>query len=183
MKIGYARVSTQDQSLDVQIIALQAAKCDIIYQDKISSIRVRPELDKALQAINKGDTFIVYKLDRLGRSLTDLVNKLDYISKKHAEFVSIKDQFDTSTTQGKMMLGITIVFAEFERNLISDRTKASLKAIQNKGIKLGRESYIDRIKAKNVYNDRFINNLKIDFILEKYQISRPTFYRYIALFQ
>jgi DNA invertase Pin-like site-specific DNA recombinase len=183
MRIGYARVSTQDQSLDVQIIALQAIECDVIYTDKISSTKVRTELDKALQAINKGDILIVYKLDRLGRSLGDLVKKLDYINHKKAEFISIIDKFDTTTTQGKMMLGITMVFAEFERNLISDRTKASLKAIKDKGIKLGRKSYLDKNKAKQAYKMRVKERLKIHVICDKLNISKPTFYRYIAMFQ
>lgn len=183
MKIGYARVSTQEQALDVQVIALEQFGCDIIYKDKISSMRVRPELDKALQSLTKGDVFIVYKLDRLGRSLVDLVNNIDYISKKGAEFVSIIDKFDTTTTQGKMLLGMTIVFAEFERNLISDRTKASLKVLKDKGVKLGTPVRVDRKKAKQVYNDMHKYSLKMDTILKKYGISRRTYYNYIAMFQ
>jgi DNA invertase Pin-like site-specific DNA recombinase len=183
MKIGYARVSTQDQSLDVQITALKAISCDVIYTDKISSTKVRPELDKALQALNKGDILIVYKLDRLGRSLSDLVIKLNYINHKKAEFVSIIDQFDTTTTQGKVLLGITMVFAEFERNLISDRTKASLKAIKDKGIKLGRQPYLDRKKAKLAYKMRVVQNYTVEHICRELNLTKPTFYRYVAMFK
>lgn len=177
-KIGYARVSKNEQSLDQQVLSLTQYGCDIIYKEVNSSVKTRPELEKALKSMNKGDILVVYKLDRLGRSLVDLVYKLDYINKKGAEFVSIVDKFDTTTTNGKMMLGISIVFAEFERNLISDRTKATLKAMKESGVKLGRPGYLDHNKVKQAKKLRK-QGYKLSYIQANLGISQATLYRYL----
>ena len=101
MKIGYARVSTQDQVLDMQIDELKLAKCQQIFQEKISSGKERPQLLKMLEMLREGDTVVVYKLDRLGRSLRELVNLIAQLEERKIEFVSLKDAIDTSTAQGR----------------------------------------------------------------------------------
>ena len=106
MKIGYARVSTQDQVLDMQIDELKLAKCQQIFQEKISSGKERPQLLKMLEMLREGDTVVVYKLDRLGRSLRELVNLIAQFEERKIAFVSLKDAIDTSTAQGRFFLNI-----------------------------------------------------------------------------
>lgn len=180
MKVGYARVSTDDQLLDIQLNALKEAGCEIIYQEKMSSIKHRKQLRIMIDNLQPQDIVYVYKLDRLGRSLTDLVFILNDISNKKADFVSIIDKFDTTTTQGKLILGISMVFAEFERNIIADRTKAGLQTAKAKGVKLGRVEYLDKLKVKEAKRLK-----KLHFTPEKIQkelnISKSTLYRYLGM--
>jgi len=180
MIIGYARVSTQDQNLDLQVNALNKAECEVIYQEKTSSVKYRPELRKMLSNMQENDTIIVYKLDRLGRSLVDLVNILNEIATKNAEFISLVDNFDTTTTQGKMLLGITMVFAEFERNLISDRVKAGLIAARKRGKKLGRKPYLSRESkdiSRKVKTMRNKEHLTANYIQKTLNITKSQYYR------
>ncbi len=139
MKIAYARVSTADQSLDLQMDALKKFGYDRIYTEKASGGKDdRPELAKALEMLREGDTFIVYKLDRLARSTLKLIETLDLLNKKGVEFVSLSDNIDTSTAAGKAMFGMMAVFAEFERSIIRERTVAGLEAAKARGRKGGR---------------------------------------------
>ncbi|NDY73867.1 recombinase family protein [Desulfobacter hydrogenophilus] len=132
MKIGYARVSTDEQNLDLQIDALTAAGCETIYTDDgISGIaKERDGLSQALSAIGKGDVIIVWKLDRLGRSLGFLCNLIERFKTQGAGFQSLTDGIDTTTTGGKLVFHIMGALAEFERDLISERTKAGMTAIK-----------------------------------------------------
>ena len=118
MKIGYARVSTIDQSLDLQIDELKLAQCQQIFQEKVSSGKERPQLSKMLEQLREGDTVVVYKLDRLGRSLKELVNLIAHFQEKKIDFVSLKDAIDTSTASGRFFLNIFASLAEFERDII-----------------------------------------------------------------
>lgn len=139
MKIAYARVSTADQSLDLQMDALKKFGYDRIYTEKASGGKDdRPELAKALEMLREGDTFVVYKLDRLARSTLKLIETLDLLNKKGVEFVSLSDNIDTSTAAGKAMFGMMAVFAEFERSIIRERTVAGLEAARARGRKGGR---------------------------------------------
>ncbi len=139
MRIAYARVSTSDQSLDLQMDALGKFGFDRIYTEKASGGKDdRPELAKALEMLREGDTFIVYKLDRLARSTLKLIETLDLLKKKGIEFVSLSDNIDTSTAAGKAMFGMMAVFAEFERSIIRERTVAGLEAARARGRKGGR---------------------------------------------
>lgn len=128
MKIGYARVSTQDQQLHLQVDALQAAGCADIVQEKASSFKDRPQLQQLLTRLRTGDTLIVWKLDRLGRSLKDLVSLVTGFQDKGVHFVSLHDHLDTTTAQGRLMFNLFASLAEFERDLIRERTKAGLMA-------------------------------------------------------
>lgn len=140
MIIGYARVSTQDQNPELQIDALEAAGCERIYQEKITGkTRQRPELDACLNALRKGDTLLVWRLDRLGRSLKDLVEIVTSLEERGVGFRSLTESIDTTNTSGKLIFHIFGALAEFERNLISDRTKAGLAAARARGRKGGRK--------------------------------------------
>ena len=134
MKIGYARVSTQDQSLELQIEALQKAGCEKIFKEKVSSVKERPQLAKMNNILRAGDTVIIWKLDRLGRSLKHLIDLVNFYRENEVELISVQDNIDTTTAQGRLMFNIFATIAEFERELISERTKAGL----NRAKKLGR---------------------------------------------
>lgn len=138
--IGYARVSTDEQNLDLQLQALHRAGCDLIYSDKGISggVRKRPGLDKALKALRPGDKLIVWRLDRLGRSLVHLVQLLDALGARKVLFQSLCEAIDTSTSGGKLVFHMMAALAEFERSLISERTRAGMAAARSRGQHIGR---------------------------------------------
>jgi DNA invertase Pin-like site-specific DNA recombinase len=159
MLIGYARISTDTQVLDQQIDALIKYGVDErnIYKEQISSrVKDRPELEKALQFIKTNDTFIVTKLDRFGRSLEYLIQMMDYFQKNNINFVSLTERIDTTTATGKMQFQIIASFAEFERNLISERTKEALVAAKKRGKFLGRP-FILSIEQKQQIDQLLVN--------------------------
>ncbi|WP_282611337.1 recombinase family protein [Pelagibius sp. Alg239-R121] len=136
MKIGYARVSTYEQNLELQLKALQEAGCDEVYSEKISSGRViRPELEKALSRLREGDTFVVWKLDRLGRRTVELLDFIQDMEQRGVAFQSLSDGIDPSSA----IFTIAGAFAELERNLIRERTLRGLEAAKAKGTKFGRK--------------------------------------------
>ena len=141
MRIGYARVSTTDQNLALQCDALKAAGCERIFEDEgvSGSIVSRPGLDRALQALTEGDTLIVWKLDRLGRSLAHLVQTVADLGERGIEFRSLSDPIDTTNAGGRLVLHMMGALAEFERSLIAERTKAGLQAAKRQGVRLGRK--------------------------------------------
>ena len=134
MKIGYARVSTQDQELALQLDALEQAGCEKIYQEKVSgAAKARPQLEALLEHLRNGDVVVVWKLDRLARSLKDLVSLVNQIQEKGASFQSVNDQIDTTSAHGKFTFHIFASLAEFERDIIRERTKAGLAAARARG--------------------------------------------------
>jgi DNA invertase Pin-like site-specific DNA recombinase len=152
MKIGYARVSTEEQNLGLQRDALEAAGCDVIYQDEgISGItRERAGLTQALSAIETGDTLVVWKLDRLGRSLGFLCELVEQLGKQGAGFQSLTDGIDTTTNSGKLVFHIMGALAEFERNLIRERTKAGMKAAKKRGRHVGRPKALNAAQVAHM---------------------------------
>ena len=127
MKVGYARVSTKDQSFDLQVDALQAAGCKKIYKEIVSGARAeRPVLDELLRNIRSGDVLVIWKLDRLGRSLKHLIALVNELMNKDVGLQSINDPIDTTTAQGRLTFNIFASLAEFERDLILERTQAGL---------------------------------------------------------
>lgn len=140
MKIGYARVSTLDQNLDVQLRALKKAGCQKIFQEKVSSFnRQRPEFQRLLEQIRPGDTLIVWKLDRLARSTKELLNTMETISAAGGKFQSLSEPWaNTTTPAGKMILTVFAGIAEFERALIRERTGAGRAAAKQRGVRFGR---------------------------------------------
>src|SRR6478735_458524 len=139
-QIGYARVSTEDQRLDLQKDALKAAGCRKIFEDRASGARSeRPGLTQALSHLRPGDTLVVWKLDRLGRTTHQLVGLLEQFESEGIKLRSLQDGIDPSTSMGKAMLQIGAVFAEMERNLVRERTKAGLAAARARGRLGGRK--------------------------------------------
>lgn len=143
--IGYARVSTEDQNLDLQRDALTAAGCAVIYEDLGCSAiaRNRPGFDAALAALARGDTFIIWKMDRAFRSLLQALTVLEQFERDEVSFLSLTEQIDTSTPMGRCMYQIRNAFAELERSLISERTRAGMAAARRRGKVLGRPPKIN----------------------------------------
>ncbi len=140
MKIGYARVSTTDQNPELQLTALKRERCGRIFTDKASGAsRKRPQLEKCLKTLNAGDVLIVWKPDRLGRSLRDLITLLDDLKGQRVKFKSLTESIDTQTPTGRAMWQMVGVLAELERSLIHERTKAGREAERRRGVKLGRK--------------------------------------------
>lgn len=150
MKIGYSRVSTNDQNLDLQHDALKAAGIEKVFYDKVSGTKERPKLAEALEFLREGDTLIVWRLDRLGRSLKDLLEIVTGLEKRKIHFVSLTENIDTTTATGKLIFHIFASFAEFERNLIRERTNAGLTAAKARGIKGGRKPALNAEKLAMV---------------------------------
>lgn len=180
MKIGYARVSTIDQSLDMQLDALKQAGCERIFTEKESGAKDdRKELQHALDVLRSGDVLYVYKLDRLARSTVKLITTLDEIQKKGVEFVSLQDNIDTNTAAGKALFGMLAVFAEFERNVIVERTKAGLQAARARGRKGGRPKTDQKKleKAIKLYESQTYSLAEIQQLTG---VSKPTLYRALS---
>jgi len=183
---GYARVSTGDQDLGLQVDALQKAGCldDLIFTDKVSGVRTaRPGLDACLEQLKSGDTLVVWRLDRLGRSMPHLVTLVTKLLDKNIGFRSLQDgAIDTTTASGELMFNIFSSLAQFERRLIQERTKAGLAAARSRGKQGGRKPILSndpRVKtAKKMHKD---HSLGIDEICQTLKISRATFYRYLAI--
>jgi DNA invertase Pin-like site-specific DNA recombinase len=145
MQIGYARVSTADQTLALQRDALTAAGCERIFTDEgvSGSITTRRGLDRALAALAPGDTLVVWKLDRLGRSLSHLVNLVTALGERGVNFRSLSDPIDTSSAGGRLVLHMMGALAEFERSLIVERTQAGIQAAKKRGVHLGRPPILE----------------------------------------
>ncbi|WP_317645960.1 recombinase family protein [Sporosarcina sp. GW1-11] len=179
--IGYARVSTEDQNLDLQKIAIEkyAQEQDmdlLLYVEKISTRKTdRTELNYALKAAAPGDRFVVYKLDRLARSTKELYQLTDEMAKRQVDFVSIQDSFDTTTPTGRAMFGMLAVFAEFERDIIQQRTKAGLEAARKRGHVGGRPA-ID-VDTKRRIVKLFNSGESASDIAKEYGIGRSTVYK------
>lgn len=180
MLIGYARVSTQDQTLDLQTDALKKAGCEKIFSDTISGAKTeRKGLNEALEFLRKGDTLVVWRLDRMGRSLKDLIQKVSDLQDRNIGFKSLQENIDTTTSGGKLVFHIFGALAEFERDIIRERTQAGLQAARARGKMGGRpKSLTDKQinMLKSLYDDK---NNSIDDICKTMKISRSTLYRYI----
>jgi DNA invertase Pin-like site-specific DNA recombinase len=179
MNIGYARVSTQDQNLDLQNDALKGAGCDKIYTDKMSGTKTnRPGLDEILGFIRKGDTLVVWKLDRLGRSLKHLIQVMQLLDERGIYFKSVQESLDTSTPGGKLIFHVFGALAEFERDIIRERTLAGLAAARARGRVGGRPRKLSKKQvemAKNLMKDI---SIPIAEICETMGVSKATLYRY-----
>ncbi len=180
MNIGYARVSTEDQNLDLQIDALNEVKCDHIYEEKMSGkIKDRPALDEALNFMRKGDTLIVWKLDRLGRSLRHLIEVINKLMDSGMYFMSLQEKIDTTSTSGKLIFHIFAALAEFEREIISERTKAGLKAARARGRFGGRPKKLNEQQTQMVKKMWRDHAITIEEICRSFDISRSTLYLYL----
>ncbi|RAS76282.1 recombinase family protein [Priestia endophytica] len=179
MVIGYARASTIDQSLNLQIDALADYGCNEIFQEKVSGAKdEREELMNALRMLRPGDKFVVYKLDRLARSTKRLIEIADMLRENKIEFISIQDKIDTGTAAGKAMFGMLSVLAEFERDIVRERTIDGLKAARARGRKGGRPR-VDRKKLRQAIALYYSRRMSVREIQEVTCISRATLYREI----
>ena len=179
MKIGYARVSTTDQTLDLQLDALKAAQCEQTFTDTISGTKAeRPGLANALSHLRAGDVLVVWRLDRLGRSLRHLIDTVTQLHERGIGFQSLTENIDTTTPTGKLVFHFFGALAEFERDLIRERTLAGLQAARARGRKGGRQrlptAKIDMLKK--LYADK---TNRIEDICHTLGISRATLYRYL----
>lgn len=177
IRIGYARVSTDDQTLNMQLDSLKAAGCTQIYQEQASGKQVdRPELAHALKALRKGDTLVVWRLDRLGRSLSHLVESVTTIEALGASFESLTEKIETGSATGRLVFHFFAALAEFERNLISERTKEGLKAARKRGNKGGRKPVLDAKAIKQVRALMADRSTRPADIAAQYKISKSTLY-------
>ena len=179
--IGYARVSSREQHLDMQLMALRAKGCQIIFQEQVSGIRQRPELEKCLSFLREGDTLVVYKFDRLGRSLKNLLEIFEDLRNRDIALVSIQDGIDGSSTTRKLMMTLMTALAEFERSVIAERCSAGHKEAKLKGKKFGRTPGIDRYKIEAV-SGLYKQGMSITSIMQQLGIkSKSTIYRYLQM--
>jgi DNA invertase Pin-like site-specific DNA recombinase len=177
--IGYARVSTEDQHLDLQDDALKKVGCERIFTDKTSGASAnRPGLTDALGYLREGDVLVVWKLDRLGRSLKDLIGIVQTLADRGVGFRCTQDQIDTTTNGGKLIFHIFAALAEFERGILQERTKAGLAAARARGRNGGRPKVMTDKKAKLAQELRADTTRPVNEICTTLGISRATYYRY-----
>lgn len=179
MKFGYARVSTEDQNLDLQVDALKKYGVDEIYQEKVSGTRLeREQLNELLKKLRKEDTLVVWRLDRLGRTVRQLLELSEDFEKKGINLVSINENFDTSTPVGRFTFHMFCAIAQMERDVISERTKAAVAAARSRGRVGGRKRIPEAtIKtALKLYDD---DKYSIDEIVQMTGISKATLYNYV----
>ncbi|WP_275440659.1 recombinase family protein [Halomonas sp. MM17-34] len=180
LRIGYARVSTDDQDLSLQRDALQQSGCAEIYADTISGTKTdRPELTNCLRALRQGDTLVVWRLDRLGRSLKHLVEIINDLEKRGVRLESLTESIDTSTASGRMIASIFATLAEYERNLIRERTIAGLKAARARGRKGGRKPVLGPKEKREIEALLLDPKITVKDVAERYGVSRNTIYQHI----
>jgi DNA invertase Pin-like site-specific DNA recombinase len=179
MLIGYARVSTHDQTLHLQLDALKKAECSKIFTDTASGAKTeRKGLDEALNYVRKGDTLVVWRLDRLGRSLPHLISTMPDLEERRIGFKSLTENIDTTTSGGKLIFHIFGALAEFERNLIRERTQAGLTAARGRGRKGGRPKVLTG-KQVGIARDLYEKRHPIAEICRTLKVSKATLYRSI----
>lgn len=179
MLIGYARVSTQDQNLDLQIDALNKAGCQKIFDDKISGSRAdRPGLTKTLEMLREGDTLVVWKLDRLGRSVKHLVDLVALLHQQGVQFKSLSDAIDTGTPAGRFFFHMMASLAQMERELTAERTRAGLEIARQLGRKGGRKRQMTDSKIESA-KKLLASGVPPKDVAQNLGVSVPTLYRWL----
>lgn len=183
MRVGYARISTKDQNFHLQEDALTKAGCEEIFKEVASGARtVRPVLEDLLSRLRTGDVLVIWKLDRLGRSLQHLVTLANSLIERKVGLISLNDPIDTTTAQGRLVFSIFAALAEFERDLIRERTQAGLEAARARGRKGGRPAGLSKqaeataMAAETLYKE---GQLSVRAICDQLSISKPTLYTYL----
>lgn len=180
MIYGYARISSVEQNLDLQNDSLKKAGCERIFSDVITgTLKKRPELDRLLQEVRSGDKIVVYKLDRLGRSLKHLMSLVEGFHNDGITFESLSEKIDTQTPSGKLMFQVFGAIAEFEKELINERCKAGREAARKRGVSEGRPPKLSPQQVKEIkkmYEDK---NIAVGVILNHFNITKSTLYRYV----
>lgn len=178
-RIGYARVSTRDQNLDLQLAALRGAGCDRIFEDTMSGTKAgRPGLAKALEALCEGDTLIVWKLDRLGRSVKDLLDFAGGLNERGIGFVSLTDSIDTTTASGRFFFNVMASLAQMERELTVERTQAGLQAAREQGRIGGRKRVMTEAKIRSA-RKLLSQGTPPKEVAASLGVSVPTLYRWV----
>ena len=180
MKVGYARVSTHDQSLSLQVDALERAGCEKICRDQVSGVKTeRPGLQEALAYLRPGDSLVVWRLDRLGRSLRHLIDTVTLLEERGIGFQSLQESIDTTTSGGLLVFHIFGALAEFERNLIRERTQAGLQAARARGRKGGRPKSLEGKKVDLLHQLYGERKHSIQELCDILGISKSTLYAYL----
>ncbi|MCE7626389.1 recombinase family protein [Vibrio fluvialis] len=175
MKIGYARVSTDDQDLALQLDALKNHGCERVFEEKVSGrSQKRPMLDRMLDTLREGDTVVVWRLDRLGRGLKHLIELMSDFQERGIQFVSLNEAIDTSTPTGELTFHIFASIAQFERAIISERTKAGLKAARARGRKGGRKPSLSQQDIKKAAAMLLDPSVTKTDVAKHFKVSRPT---------
>lgn len=181
MKYGYARTSTDDQTTALQLAALKRARCSHIFEDEglSGTTAKRPALLRCLRTLRAGDTLIVWKLDRLGRSLRDLITMLDGLRERGIRFQSLTEAIDTETPTGRAMWQMIGVLAELERSLITERTRAGVKSAQRRGVKFGRKP---KLSAEQIEHARKLIEAgeSRQYVANLLNVGRVTLYRALS---
>lgn len=179
MKVGYARVSTDDQNLALQLDALRHAGCELIFEDAGISglVERRPALERAVAALQPGDTLVTWKLDRLGRSLAHLISLVASLERREVAFQSLSEAIDTQTAGGRLLFHVMGALAEFERSLISERTRAGIAAARCRGRKIGRPPKLSADEVRMAYDLFALGGCGLNELAERYAVSPLTLSR------
>ncbi|WP_122688659.1 recombinase family protein [Pseudomonas viridiflava] len=180
LKIGYARVSKQDQNLDLQIDALKAAGCTRIYHEKVSGANdPRPEQEQMLKALRRGDTVIIWQLSRLGRTLAELISLVNQFAEMGVAFEVLTERYDTSTAQGKLMLGMFAALAAYERDRLIERTHAGLASARARGRVGGRKPKIGAKERREIGILLSDPTMTVKDVATRFGVSRTTIYKHL----
>ena len=181
-RIGYARVSTDDQHLDLQRDALKQAGCGLIYEEAASGKSAeRPELEQCRKALRAGDILVVWRLDRLGRSLPDLVQIVNDLERRGVGFESLTEKIETGSAAGKLIFHVFAALAEFERGLIRERTHAGLTAARARGRVGGRKPKLGEKQVREIKALLRDPEIQVSEVARRYGISRTTLYKYAGV--
>ena len=181
MKFGYARVSKNDQSLDIQIQKLREAGCDEIFTEKVSGAKDnRTELNRMTEKLRKGDTVCVVRLDRLGRRMMKLIELINQFKEQEVAFISLENNIDTTTPIGMVLFNMCAAFSEMERELIRERVKAGLEAAHKKGRKGGRPKALTSQKLETLLSLKKSEEFSVTQICKMAGITRSVYYRAIS---
>jgi DNA invertase Pin-like site-specific DNA recombinase len=179
VRIGYARVSTEDQSLDLQLDALRQAGCERVFTDKASAARTqRPGLSEARSHLREGDVLVVWKLDRLGRSVKGLIDLVSELAEENVQFCSLTDGIDTTTPYGRFFFHMMASLAQMERELIAERTKAGLDAARKRGRLIGRKRRMTPGKVESA-KQLLDGGIPPREVAKNLGVSIPTLYRWV----
>ncbi|MEQ5840467.1 recombinase family protein [Paraburkholderia acidicola] len=181
-RIGYARVSTEDQHLDLQRDALQQAGCRVIYEEAArGKSAARLELEQCREALRSGDTLVVWRLDRLGRSLPDLVRFVAELERSGIGFESLTEKIETNSAAGKLVFHVFAALAEFERSLIRERTHAGLAAARARGRSGGRKLKLGEKQVREIKALLRAPEIQVADVARRYGVSRTTLYKHVGV--
>lgn len=181
-RIGYARISIDDQHLDLQRDALTHAECSVIYEEAASGKNTaRPELEQCRKALRAGDTLVVWRLDRLGRSLPDLVQIVSELEQRGVGFESLTEKIETGSASGKLVFHVFAALAEFERGLIRERTQTGLAAARARGRAGGRKPKLDDQQVREIRALLRDPGMQVADVARRYGVSRTTLYKHVGV--